>query len=97
MREAVLRAIFLDLHKAYDDFNRSRCMGILEGYCVGLRSLCLLQQYWVMLKMVAMAGGYCGAPFHGEIGVTQVYPLSPTIFNVLVDVVVCQWESLLVA
>ena len=42
MREAVLHAIFLDLHKAYDVLERSRCLGILKGYGVGIRSLRLL-------------------------------------------------------
>ena len=30
MREAVLHTIFLDLHKAYDSFDRSKCLEILE-------------------------------------------------------------------
>ena len=47
--------------------------------------------------MVAQAVGYYGAPLHGERGVTQGDPLSPAIFNVVVDAVVCHWESLVVA
>ena len=35
MREEVLYVIFLDLHKAYDALNRSRCLEILEEYGVG--------------------------------------------------------------
>ena len=42
LREAVLHAIFLDLHKAYNALDRSRCMGILEGYGVGNKDLRLL-------------------------------------------------------
>ena len=41
--------------------------------------------------MVARAGGYYGTAFGGERGVTQSDPLSPTIFNVLVDAVVRHW------
>ena len=32
MREEVLYVIFMDLTKAYDALDRSRCLGILEGY-----------------------------------------------------------------
>ena len=38
--------------------------------------------------MVARAGSYYGKGFKGDRGVTQGDPLSPTIFNVVVDVVV---------
>ena len=65
LREAVLHAIFLDLHKAYNTLDRSRCLGILEGYGVGPRDLLLLQQYWERLRMLARAGGYYGAPLCG--------------------------------
>ena len=97
LREAVLHVIFLDLQKAYNASDRSRCLGILEGYGVGIRDLRLLRQYWVKLNMVVRAGGYYGAPLRGERGVTKGEPLSPTIFNVVVDAVICHWESLLVA
>ena len=46
--------------------------------------------------MVARAGGYYGKAFKGERGVTQGGPLSPTIFNVVVDVVVRHWVNGLV-
>ena len=45
MREEVLYVIFLDLTKAYDALDRSRCLDILEGYGVGTRALCLLRRY----------------------------------------------------
>ena len=38
--------------------------------------------------MVARAGGYYGTAFKGARGVTHGDPLSPTIFNVVVDAVV---------
>ena len=85
--------IFLDLHKAYDALDRSRCLEILEGYGVGPRSRRLLQTYWRRLMMVARAGGYYWTAFKGGRGVTQVDPLSPTIFNVVVDAVVRYWVT----
>ena len=41
--------------------------------------------------MVARAGRYYGKAFKGARGVTQGDPLSPTIFNVVVDAVVRHW------
>ena len=58
LREEVLYVIFLDLHKAYDALDRSRCLEILEGYGVRPQSRRLLQTYWRSLTMVARAGGY---------------------------------------
>ena len=47
--------------------------------------------------MVTRAGGYYGAAFKGERGVTQGDLLSPTIFNVVVDAVVCHWVTDVIA
>ena len=68
--------------------DRSRCLEILEGYGVGPQARKLLKPYWHRLTIVARVGGYYGTSFRGERGVTQLDPLSPTIFNVVVDVVV---------
>ena len=42
MSEAVLHTIFLDLHKLYGFLYWYRCIGILEGYGMGPRTLQLL-------------------------------------------------------
>ena len=80
--------IFLDMHKYFDALYRSRCLDILEGYGVVPRAFRILRTYWIRLRMVARAGGYCRAAFTGAQVVTQGDPLSPTIFNVVVDAVV---------
>ena len=46
--------------------------------------------------MVARAGGYYRKGFKGGRGVTQGDPLSPTIFNVVVDAVVRHWVTIAV-
>ena len=46
--------------------------------------------------MVARAGGYYGAAFKGSLVVTQGDPLSPTIFNVVVNVVLSHWVTVMV-
>ena len=70
LREEFLYVIFLDLHKAYDVLDSSRCLEILEGYGVGPRACWLLRTYWRRLSMVARAGGYYGDTFKGARGVT---------------------------
>ena len=45
LREEVLHTIFLDLNKYYNALDRSRCLGILEGFDMGPRSLHLFRLY----------------------------------------------------
>ena len=44
--------------------------------------------------MVARAGGYYGESFKGARGATKGNPLSPTIFNVVVDEVLRHWVTM---
>ena len=44
--------------------------------------------------MVARSGGYYEEVFKGARDVTQGEPLSPTIFNVVVDAVVIHWVKM---
>ena len=46
--------------------------------------------------MVARAGGYYRSAFQGFRRVKQGYPMSPTIFNVMVDAVVRYWVEVMV-
>ena len=41
--------------------------------------------------MVCHASGYYGKPFKAEQGATQGGPVSPRIFNIMVDAVVQEW------
>ena len=97
LREEVLCEIFMELHKEYDALDRSRCLEILEGYILGPQPRRLLQTYWRRLTMVARGGGYCGTAFLGVRGVTHRDPLSPTIFNVVVDAMVRNWVTVVIA
>ena len=44
--------------------------------------------------MVARVGGYYREAFKGDQVVTQGDPISPTIFNVVVDAVVLHWVKM---
>ena len=87
LREEVLKEIFLDIQKTYDDLDRNRCLEILVAYGVGPQDLCRFQHCWDRLTMLLHAWGYFGTPFKGYCRVTQGDPLYPTIFNLFVDAV----------
>jgi hypothetical protein len=70
--------VFLDLKKAYDTLDRDRTLLILE---------------WQGLEVVPRQSGYCGQPIPSGRGVTQGDIVSPTVFNIIVDAVVCCWRT----
>ena len=92
-REAVLFEVFLDLQKTDDALDRERALELLAAYGFGPRTLRFLWTYLDQMTMVARASGYFGCPFKGYQGVTQGNPLSPMIFNVVVDAVIIQWVT----
>ena len=54
----------------------------------------IICEYWDIFRMVARAGGYYGVAFKVFRRVTQVDPLPPTIFLMMVHAVVCHCISL---
>ena len=58
---------------------------------VGPRDFRILRTYWDWLRMVTRSGGHYMNLFKGFRGVTQGDPLSPSLFNVVVDAVVRHW------
>ena len=97
MREVFLFKLFLDLQKSYDTLDWDIRLEIIAAYVVIPRTLRILQTYWYHLTMVARAGGYFGLPFKGCRGVTQLDPMSPTIFNVVVVSVIRHWVTVVAA
>ena len=79
-----------------DALYRYICLEILEDYVVEPRDCRLLHTYWEQLMIVACMVRCCSAEFKGFRGVTQEGPLSPTIFNVVVDTMVLHWVFLVV-
>ena len=48
----------------------------------------LIARFWRDAELVCRASGYYGRRFRARRGVTQGGPLSPTIFNLMVDAIV---------
>ena len=70
-------------------------MEILMGYGVGPQKERILQYYWDLLSMVFRVGRYYGTHFKRNQGVTQGDPLSPTNFNMVVEVVIIHWFTVM--
>ena len=83
--------MFLEIHKAYDTLDWYRCVEIPVVYRVRPRAPRLLSTYWGQLTMLAKAGVYYVPPFKGYRGVNQGDPLSPTIFNLVVEAITPHW------
>ncbi len=62
-------------------------MGILHGYAVGRNILRLIKKFWDYAVLACGAEGNFGAPFKAYLGVIKGGPLSPKLFNILVDAV----------
>ncbi|KAL9183027.1 hypothetical protein ACHAXT_004814 [Thalassiosira profunda] len=96
LEQEAFYGIFLDLRKAFDAMDRGRCLEILEGYGVGPNMRRLIKCFWDNALLVCRASGVYGKPFRAGRGVTQGGPLSPKLFNILVDAIVREWLTLLV-
>ena len=83
--------VFVNLKKAFDAMDRERCLLILEGYGAGPKMVRLIRNFWNQATMVCRASGNYGEPFQAGRGVTQGGPLSPKLFNILVDAVAREW------
>ena len=86
-----LFAVFIDLRKAFDAMDRGRILEILENYGVGPNILRLIKLFWLKAELVCRANGRYGQGFRQFRGVTQGGPLSPRLFNIVVDAVVREW------
>ena len=89
-----LYMVFLDLKKAYDTLDRPSTIRILRGYGVGDALIRIIENIWNGDTMVPKQAGYFGTPFRAKRGVRQGDILSPMIFNLLVDAIICHIENL---
>ena len=87
-----LFVVFIDLKKAFYSVDRSRVLRLLRQYGVGPNTIRFLEHTWLNDTMVPRQAGYHGRPFVAERGVRAGDVISPTVFNVLVDAILRQWE-----
>ena len=80
--------VLLDVWKAYDLLDRERCLEPPTGYRLGTNLAQILENYWRRQMIAPKVGKYLGTAFGTGRGVTQGDPVSPIIFNIMVDAVV---------
>ena len=83
--------IFIDLRKAFDAMDRERYIDIVVKTGVGQKAVRLIINFWEDGNLYCRMARYYGRVFKAKHGVTQDGPLSPTIFNLMVDAVVRAW------
>ena len=91
LRQTPLFGVFIDLKKAHNAMDMERCIQILNGYEAGERAMGLIRNFWDQASFVCRTQGRYGRTFKAGRGVTQGGPLSPKIFNVMVDAIVREW------
>ena len=88
MDQVPLDGISIGLKKAYATMDRERCMEILMGYGIGQKIRKFAPFFWDNAELVCRTGGFFGKSFKAHQGVPQGGPVSPQIFNVMVDAIV---------
>lgn len=83
-----LYGIFVDLREAYDAVERGRCLEVMRDCRVGEKVLRLIYRFWRDAWLACRANRHYGRPFKARRGVMQGGPLTPTIFNLMVDAIV---------
>ena len=80
--------VFLDVRNTCEFMDSGRFLKILRGYGLGKNLDLLLKNYWKRQKIVPNMGKCLGKVFGTGGVVTQGEPVSPMIFNIMVDAVV---------
>jgi Reverse transcriptase (RNA-dependent DNA polymerase) len=79
---------FLDISKAFDSVCRDKLLQILQQYGAGPNILKILDTFWQQLCVAPRQAGFYGPAIKSDRGVTQGDPLSPILFNIIINAVV---------
>jgi hypothetical protein len=87
---------FIDLRKAFDAMDWGRCLKILVLHRVDPQILHLIHNlFWDLARNICWAKENYSQPFKASCSVTQGGPLSAKLFNIVINMVVCEWMGLM--
>ena len=78
--------MLLDVRKDYNSLDKGRCLEILRGGGLGTKLDRLLTHYWERQRMFPKVGNLTGKEFGTGRVIIQGYPISPMIFNIVVNI-----------
>ena len=78
----------MDVRKSYNPLYRGICLEILRVYGLGTKLQILLQRFWDEQDIFPKSRRFYRRTFGMYRGVTQGLPVSPTVFNVVLESVV---------
>jgi retron-type reverse transcriptase len=88
-----LYLIFLDITKAYDTLDRDRMLQLLQAYGVGPNICLIIDNIWNNDTLILKQHQYYSQAMQTSRGVRQGDIMSPTLFNIMVDAVVREYEN----
>ena len=91
LEQAPLYGIFIDLWKAYNAMDGDCCIYVMREYGVPPNIWRLVQFFWDNAELVCCTSGVSSKPFRARQGFPQGGPVSPYIFNSMVDAIVWEW------
>lgn len=80
--------VLLDLSKAFYKVSHSKLYLLMKQYVIGDNTRVLIEQFWNMQQAALKQWGYFDNIFSLQRGVTQGYVICPTLFNLVIDMVV---------
>jgi len=86
-----LHHIYRDFSKAYDSLDCSRTLTLLSNYGVGPNMLQLISRFWERHMVIPRQQAFFGTPFHTDQGLATGDIPVPLFYNVVTNVVLCQW------
>jgi len=87
---------YLDWAKAFATFHKEQAFMKLHEHDLPTRMLTLIALQWDKMQVIPKQADFFGTPFYQDSGQITGSVLGPLIFNIVVDLVVRYWMTIMV-